>query len=268
MTDELRSPDEPKFATTGWYPARLGAINRFMDLAGQSNDNLVIVPGQFVATANVTSTLGTQRLYSQLELEVQYAADSADDFTPPTIYQTKAEQLGGQITFYVHATDDSGSISRVVILYRALDEFTWRKVEPTWISASQRATVTVGAAVKVHEYAVQVLDPSGNVSELRDYGNYYQIPLTYLLNVSKTVTPTQVYTNGILTYTIVVSNPDSATANVVTVTDILTAGLHLQSCAATGGVVCQSAGNRITTTFASIASARAWSTRPWSIRPA
>ncbi len=138
-------------------------------------------------------------------------------------------------------------------MYRALDEYTWRKVEPTWITASQRATVTVSAAVKVHEYAVQVLDPSGNVSELRDYGNYYQIPLTQLLNVSKAVTPTQVYPNNLLTYTIVISNPDLGVANWVTMTDVLTAGLQLQACAATGIGLCQSVGNQITTTFASIA---------------
>src|SRR6185369_7387736 len=109
-----------------------GSINRFLTIDGVSHEWLVVTPGQFQATGNVTATIGTERLYDKLTFEVYHAPFTATDFLAPSIAQVQAISSTNAITFHIQLSDDSGSVSRVVVLYRDTKTMSWKKVEPTY----------------------------------------------------------------------------------------------------------------------------------------
>ncbi len=57
---------------------------------GQSRDQLVVVPAQFRATSSAKPTVGTQRLYSDLQFEIYHAPLTATDFIAPSVWQVEA----------------------------------------------------------------------------------------------------------------------------------------------------------------------------------
>jgi len=129
VTDSVDSAIEPVYDEAQWYPAQLATVNRFWARGAQSQDRLVVIPAQFKPTSNVTSTLGTQRLYSNLQFEIYRAPTTATDYIAPSIWQVQAMSSTAFLSFRVRADDDSGSIARVVVLYQQQGNAQWSKVK-------------------------------------------------------------------------------------------------------------------------------------------
>jgi hypothetical protein len=127
----------------------------------------VVVPSQYAANSNVATT-GTERLYSQMLFEVYHAPASDTDYNMPVITQLTTTNQAASITFDVGVVDDSNTVSRVVVLYRALTATTWSKVELAY--ASGHASATVPGVNGSIEFVVQAVDPSGNVALSLDSG--------------------------------------------------------------------------------------------------
>jgi len=131
ITDEVYADlaVEPLYDDVQWYPAQLAAVNRFWVRGEQSQDRLVVIPAQFKPTSNVASTMGTQRLYSNLQFEIYRAPITATDYIAPSIWQVQAMSSTAFLSFRVRADDDSGSIARVVVLYQQQGNAQWSKVK-------------------------------------------------------------------------------------------------------------------------------------------
>jgi hypothetical protein len=172
LTDEQYIQDEPLFDVDYWYPVGVGTINRFLNLDGQSDEQLVVVPGQFKANANSNPTRGSERLYSDLQFEIFHGTEDNSDFEPPHIWHVAAQRAAGhQVQFSIAVGDDIGATPRVVVLYRELPSTTWQKVELTYDPTQQRATGIVPAAAETMAYFVQAVDSNGNVTLALNHGN-------------------------------------------------------------------------------------------------
>jgi hypothetical protein len=122
----------------------------------------------------VNETIGTQRLYNNLQFEVYHTPFASDDFIAPSIWNVWADRLASQVTFKVQVTDDSGEIHRVVMLYRELPATTWKLAELSYNPQMQEATGTVFVPINTEiEYFAQAVDSSGNVSVALSYGLPY-----------------------------------------------------------------------------------------------
>ncbi|MCA9956392.1 MAG: hypothetical protein KC434_16805, partial [Anaerolineales bacterium] len=167
-------PEEPLFPLDYWYPVALGSINRYLSIDGESVERLVMIPGQFSGTGGVNQTIGTQRLYNNLQFEVYHTPFESEDFIAPSIWNVWAERVANQVTFHVQVTDDSGAMHRVVMLYRELPSTTWKLAELTYDPQTQVATGLVSVPMNTEiEYFAQAVDPSGNVSVALSYGVPY-----------------------------------------------------------------------------------------------
>jgi hypothetical protein len=192
VTEHVYVDTEPSFPVRHWYPVQLGTVNRFLAIDGQSRERLVVVPGQFRATASAvpTATVGTQRLYSELAFEIYHAPFTATDFIAPSIWAVEAISSPIALGFQVQVDDDRGDIQRVVVLYRELDQDSWSKAELRYDPARGWATGSVARARGPIEYFVQAVDPTGNVALALDHGNPFRrmrvIPPLYLPLIAKT----------------------------------------------------------------------------------
>ncbi|VAW29760.1 hypothetical protein MNBD_CHLOROFLEXI01-369, partial [hydrothermal vent metagenome] len=140
ITDEIGIlPEEPLFPLDYWYPVALGSINRYLSIEGESIERLVVIPGQFAATGGTVETIGTQRLYDNLQFEVYHTPFDNSDFIGPAIWNVWADRIASQVDFRVQVTDDSGKIERVVMLYRELPSTTWKLAELTYDPLTQEA---------------------------------------------------------------------------------------------------------------------------------
>jgi hypothetical protein len=168
VTDQVNIP-EPAYPTLEWYPAEVGSINRFLAIDGQSRERLVVVPGQYRA-ASSTAPTGTERLYTSLDFVVYRAPFAATDFIAPNIWQTDAVSTTTRLIFRVRANDDSGSIARVVMLYRGASSNQWLSVDLAYDPISGQAVGSAPAIQGPIEYFPQAVDPDGNVSLALDHG--------------------------------------------------------------------------------------------------
>jgi hypothetical protein len=135
---------------------------------------LVVVPGQFYATAGITPTTGTERLYDSLDLVVYTAPFSATDFVAPQVWSVEADtDAEDEITFEVIVGDDDGQMERVVVLYFMEGEGVWQLVELN-ISGGM-ASATIPRPVGEMLYFVQAVDDSGNVAVALDHGNFFSV---------------------------------------------------------------------------------------------
>lgn len=174
ITDELYSnlAVEPTFTENEWYPAQVGAINRFWAHNQQSQDRLVVVPGQFkpdLAASTSTQTIGTQRLYSSLQFEIYRSPITETDYVAPSIWQVEALTTTSSLRFRVNATDQQ-AVTRVILLYRQADRFSWTKVELAYEPATGYAETTVPLPTAPIEYFAQAVDMAGNVALALDHG--------------------------------------------------------------------------------------------------
>jgi hypothetical protein len=187
LTDELYVQNEPIFDSDYWYPVGVGTINRFLSLNGQSEEQLVVIPGQFRNAPSLRVELGgsgTERLYTNLQFEIFHAPVDNSDFEPPRIWHVAARHNGSQAEFAVAVEDDIGAAPRVVLLYRELPAMTWQKAELIYNPLLQVATGAVPTTAEAMEYFVQAVDSNGNVAVALDHGN------AWLLAGGPTVTPT------------------------------------------------------------------------------
>jgi hypothetical protein len=150
----------------------LGSINRFLSIDGQSREQLVIVPGQYRA-ASSTAPTGVERLYSSLDFAVYHTPFTVTDFIAPNIWQVDAYSLTTQLKFRVRVGDDSGSLQRVVMLYRRLSEPRWSLVDLNYNAANGWAEVNLPKIMEPIEYFAQAVDPSGNVALSLNHGTPY-----------------------------------------------------------------------------------------------
>jgi hypothetical protein len=179
LTDDLYLQTEPLFPLDYLYPSAPGTLNRFLTIDGQMHDRLVVAPGQFRASGSGTPTVGVERLYSSLQFEVYHAPIADTDFIAPSIWQVGATSSGSGVGFDVLVTDDSGSVARVVVLYRATTSATWSKAELTYDPATQHATGSVSGLGGVIEYFAQAVDGSGNVALALDHGNAFALATSH-----------------------------------------------------------------------------------------
>lgn len=181
ITDELRH-DVPQ-----WLTLMPASINRFWSIAqGVYSQNVVVTPGQFRATSTGTDprTVGTMRLYSDLDLLVYEAPGEEPDYLAPGIWQVAATPGAGRaLTFSALVADSPAAdflpatgVMRVVVLYRHLDDNTWSRADLTYSEASQLAVKTIVLPKSGdYEYFVQAVDNAGNVNPVLDHGNYFQV---------------------------------------------------------------------------------------------
>ena len=120
VTDQVYSTIENPHPNTGWYPDRIAVMNRLLTVDGEIFDKLLVVPGQFRANSPepVTPTIGIQRLYSDLPLEVFHSFITAtSDFVPPFIWGANMLAETNKFTVTVTArNDDDDPSMRVVML--------------------------------------------------------------------------------------------------------------------------------------------------------
>jgi hypothetical protein len=179
--DESELDGEGRFDLPQWYPVHPLSINRFVKIGGY-NQNLVVVPGQFMATTdeNDPKTMGIQRLYSSLQALVYTSPSSETDYVAPSIWQVQAiPGSSNSLTFQAIVTDDDSGVMRVVVLYRKLTSNTWSLAELTYNAGDQTAsqTVTIPGGGEV-EYFFQAADNTGNVALGLNHNNYYRVTVT------------------------------------------------------------------------------------------
>ncbi|HQY26967.1 MAG TPA: C25 family cysteine peptidase, partial [Thermoflexales bacterium] len=181
VTEQLYLPSEPGFPTASLFPAVLGNIVRLLQTSGAVDQQLNVVPAQFIATTTATPTIGVERAYRRLDYAIYHAPFEDTDFIPPSIRVTTAFTSSGQIIFAVKADDTRsaepltpGEITRVLVLYRRLGAPGWTLLEPGY---NVNNDVWFGSipANGVIEYFAQAVDASGNVATALDYGNPFRI---------------------------------------------------------------------------------------------
>jgi hypothetical protein len=114
-----------------------------------------------------------ERLYTALSFEVYHAPFTATDFLAPTIWAVEAVEAGEEVAFRVQVEDESGTVSRVVMLYREGDETVWSKAELVYNPGTGWATGSVPAPSGTFYYFAQAVDGTGNVTLALDHGRAY-----------------------------------------------------------------------------------------------
>jgi hypothetical protein len=173
ITDDIYTKPEPGYEIDSWFPAQVGAINRFISVDGRPRERLIVTPGQFRPALPDGNQQGTQRLYNSLEFEVYHAPYDAQDIIAPTIWQVEVMTDDASITFKSLIQDNSDQIQRVVVLYRAASDNFWTKVELSYDPATDMAMGSVPQVEGSFYYFVQAVDPTGNVAIALENGNPY-----------------------------------------------------------------------------------------------
>jgi hypothetical protein len=180
-------PQELRFDVPQWYTLVPATISRFWDIdEGKFSQDVVVVPGQFRATSTSASpkTVGTMRLYSQLQLLVYEAPAIEPDYQSPGIWDVGATNPSGRIVTFSTLVRDTAAASfapatgvlRVVVLYRHVGSNTWSQIDLDYNPVSEVASKSVVVPQNgAYEYFVQAVDNAGNVTVALDHGNAYSI---------------------------------------------------------------------------------------------
>ena len=181
VTEQIYLPSEPGFPTASLFPAVMGNIVRLLQTSGVVDQQLNVVPAQFIATTTATPTIGVERAFRRLDYAIYHAPFEDTDFIPPSIRVTTAFTGLGQIAFGVKADDTRaadpltpGEVTRVVVLYRRLGESRWTLLELSY-NVNNEVWLGLIPANGVVEYFAQAVDASGNVATALDYGNPFRI---------------------------------------------------------------------------------------------
>ena len=174
ITDDNYTYPESTFPVDEWYPVHMASINRALTIDGPK-ERLVIVPGQFlqtdlVARAGLSQTLGTQRLYESLDLEIYKSPFESDDFIAPRIWQVEALRSGNNLEFVIEVNDNSEVLERVLILYRTVNSNTWTALDLDYDAQTTFAKTSIADPDQGIYYFAQAVDPSGNVALALDKG--------------------------------------------------------------------------------------------------
>ena len=158
-------------STTGIPPCPAVLIAS-LTIDGETNEKLIVTPGQFRAYDSSGGLTGTQRLYSNLDFIIFQADFENEDYIAPSIWDVYTYRRGGQIHFEVVVTEDESDLSRVVLLYREVDAYEWQLLDLTYSIDTETATGAVYVPGEI-EYIVQAVDSSGNVAYGLDFGNAF-----------------------------------------------------------------------------------------------
>ncbi len=171
---------EPDFDYDGWYPVKTFAVNYLSD-----PPRLVVIPARYSGDEES----GTEKLFEQTKFEVYYAAEGEDDFTAPSIWETKSEVEEGSAQFQVLAQDDTG-VRRVVVTY-STDGDQWQSIDLVYSSESGYWEGTYPLDGGALIYFVQVVDKAGNVSMSANKGLLFAPPVysIYLPLVGQNYSP-------------------------------------------------------------------------------
>ena len=172
VTDDVYLAVEPAFPFTQLYPAQVASINRFLKVDGTLDQRLVVIPGQYKANS---SSRGTQRLYSNLELQILTAPNAQVDFVAPVVREVTATTDATGLRFRVRVGDDSGAVQRVVVLYAAAGSTSWTRVELPYNPATGYAEAGVAPVNGLINFIVQAADAAGNVRLALDHSNPYRV---------------------------------------------------------------------------------------------
>jgi hypothetical protein len=121
-------------------------------------------------------TVGILRRYNSLQVEVYSAPFEATDFIAPQIFRTTASLTGNLLNFEVEVVDDSGSVERVVVLYRGQNQRHWSMLELGAVDGDDVARGTAVSPYGIVEYFVQAVDDTGNVALATNSGAPFIVP--------------------------------------------------------------------------------------------
>jgi hypothetical protein len=96
------------------------------------------------------------------------------DFTAPSVPEVLLTSSTSTLQFQVRAVDDSGTVSRVVVLYLRDGDTTWSRAELTLNPGTGYFEANVTPVGGLIHYFAQAADPSGNVAVALNNGNYFQ----------------------------------------------------------------------------------------------
>ena len=185
MPSWTRTNPEPQFLYEGWDPARFWSLVQLEQADGTYDERLVLVMGQFLvdeaATISSGITVGTQRLYESIDIEVLYAGVE-DEFQPPIIGRVNAEQSGSAGVFFsVQVYDpadqdgESSGIERVIVTFTESEGgSSWQNFDLSEnpLTGLWENTLPVTGSI---DFSIQVVDGSGNVGVFA--GNGYFTPV-------------------------------------------------------------------------------------------
>jgi hypothetical protein len=153
---------EPIFNGQGWFPIQFWTTNTFGE-----EDRLVIVGGQF------NNEDSTERLYNQVNVEILFRPDGAEDLLPPAVNQAWSELSEGGLTFYVDAVDVATDVARVLVTYNTPGQWQSEKLSLDADSGLWSATVLDPDLDINTEFFVQAVDTDGNMIVASEGGQYY-----------------------------------------------------------------------------------------------
>jgi hypothetical protein len=183
ITDDATTGAEPGFPNTTWFPAFPAAINRIPVLTSDPDrrlelaERLVVVPGQFLSSNTGLPTVGTQRLYQQVQLELYYAPEDETDFISPNIWTVEfIPETEDSYALRAKVVDNNVEIQRVVGLYRKVGggRKEWTRVEMGYDPITGWAAGAIPTTDGLYEYFVQAVDAAGNTAVALDRGNPFQ----------------------------------------------------------------------------------------------
>jgi len=194
MPTWTRTTPEPQFVYEGWDPARFWSLAQLERGDGSLDEELVLVPGQFLtdeaATIATGQTIGTQRLYGSMNFDVIYASEALE-FQKPVIKDVSASLGANQyVMIEVKAADPlneslpNSGIVKVIVAYTEIDGgSSWSTTELHYDSLNEKWTgsIQVGGPI---DFFVQAVDNSGNVGMYA--GNGYFTPAAVSINSSST----------------------------------------------------------------------------------
>jgi hypothetical protein len=180
-----RSVPELNFMFEGWDPARFWSLAQLENADGSFDERLVIVPGQFdvdeEATEASESTIGTQRLYADLNFDVFYGPANAE-FQPPVIGLVQASLVGdGTTLFKVTVEDPPDELGRTSDVVHVVVTYTeesggsdWQNEELILNAGTGKWEGLIDTDVSI-DFFVQAVDGAGNTGMFA--GNGYFTPM-------------------------------------------------------------------------------------------
>jgi hypothetical protein len=167
---DLTAAEPPPPAGDVSFPTSFDTLTTFNAPDGQ-RDQIVFMPGQFFRDASWANAGGVQRLFDDIDAEVQYS-NSLDQFAPQ-LTDVEASLNAGQLTIDLTAYDESdGGVKRVVVLVKdgtgewTLHDLTSPLNDNAW-------TVTFPVVGNDIEYFAQAVDDAGNVGKTTNKGKYF-----------------------------------------------------------------------------------------------
>ena len=166
------------------FPTRLAGVTTVSDERGPigpdgvaQRQQLVLIPGQFLASPADLPGRGTQMLFDEMAGDVYYSPST--DWTLPTVGEVSLGRVVGEDSARVSIdAEDASGIHRVVALFQAAGQ-DWESVDLAPSDGSFGGSLPVPEAITNDQIRVivQVVDGAGNVAWASDKGPGFA-PLT------------------------------------------------------------------------------------------